>query len=97
MQEKTVKGLGQAEYQAWRNHPATQMFRQYLRDFREALGLAAMQRWEAGSLLLSSEHEIKAKREILAEMADVPFEAIVNFYQEPEEGDGAEVTQDGNR
>jgi hypothetical protein len=92
----TVNGIGEAEYQAWRNHPATLMFRRYLRDFRQSLGMAAMQRWEAGALLLSSEHEIRAKREVLAEMADVPFESIAEFYSQPEEGDAAEIAQDRN-
>lgn len=89
-----IQGIGEQEYQLWRNHPATLMFRQYLEDFREELKRVALARWEADNLNLSLEHEIRAKREILAEMADVPFESIVTFY---EADNAAEATQDSNR
>lgn len=62
----------------WRDHPLTEVFRQYLLDQRETLGKA----WMAGQPL-SEAHQIKAL--LLGELADLDWDDVRQFYERPEE------------
>lgn len=86
----TVNGLTKEDYQSWRHHPATKAFLRYLADAKKDLELAAVERWLAGTLTLSTENEIRARILLLDEMAGLEFEAMAQFYDDIAVIDGDE-------
>lgn len=84
-------GITVADYQAWRHHPATKLLLQYMADFKAVLEREAVQRWKQGSITLSDEHEMRARILTLAELGELPFEAIESFYQPESEQRAAET------
>lgn len=86
-----MQQISKADYQAWRHHPVTKEFLQYLRDYRSSLHNELLERWEAGTLVGDSliEQEIRGRSLILKEIGELEFEAMEQFY-------GSEVTEDGN-
>ena len=81
-QEPQVRGIRLAEYQSWRHHPVTRLFRNYLRDAAGDRRQGVLERWEQGVLDLATEHAIRAQVGLLTELADLPFEAMVTFYDQ---------------
>lgn len=69
------------------------MFRRFLKDRADDLAKGVLERWEAGTLVLSDEKEIRGRRLEAIEAADVDFETIVKFYQEIEELDAPQTAQ----
>ena len=88
--EPEVRGIQRQDYLDWRQHPVTGLFRRYLSDYRADLRRGAIERWEDGSLNLGTEKEIKSRLNVLEELADLPFEAIVEFYRQTDELNEAE-------
>lgn len=83
--EPTVHGIAESDYQAWKHHPVTKLLLRYMADFRSVLIRETTERWEAGSLILAEEHEMRARVVTLRELGELPFAAIHNFYQEGSE------------
>ncbi len=80
-----IKGVQEESYLDWRRHPVTKMYLQYLLDYREALRRDHVARWEAGGMNMEVEIEAKGRANTLAELSDLSFEVIADFYKEPEE------------
>lgn len=87
----SIKGVVEADYQGWRHHPVSKVVLQYLKDYHLAMKEEA---WHyllgARSGKLDPEHlgEISGRAKAAWELADLPFEALVAFYQK-EENDAA--------
>lgn len=90
-----VKGQEQ-EYREWKHHPMTALYRRYLQDFRQALIREALGRWEAGTLHLSHEQEMRGRMLALSEASSVEYEDIAKFYEEAEESNAAENPENGS-
>lgn len=82
MSEPRLQGITEPDYQVWRHHPVTKLVLQYMADFREALRRDALARWESGALTLTDEHELRARSNVLAELGELQFPSIANFYGE---------------
>jgi len=90
-----VKGLTEAEWNTWKHHPVTKVFRQFLADFRASLHGTLLQEWESGSLIgkEARELEMRGRCLVLSELTDPQFAALVQFYAVPtQEGDHAATT-----
>lgn len=88
----TVKGVTEADYQMWRHHPVTIAFNTFLIDYSEALKREAWETLQANpEVPLKPEYlRVIAARALAAiEMSDLPFSAMVHFYQKPEEVEDA--------
>lgn len=94
----TVQGITQADYQAWRHHPCSKMFLQYLRDWRHSVLRSLLAQWEADQVTLALDTEVKGRVKTLGELSVLPFEAIYEFYQEQSEesDEGRPTAEDGN-
>lgn len=90
----TFKEVSRQQYQEWRNHPVTLAFRKYLVDYRAVLKEEAWGRLQGGALDPVDQGEIKGRANTLEEVSDIPFDAIVRFYQTDEEADAAKTDQD---
>jgi len=86
----TVKGVAEADYQAWRHHPVTIVFNTFLIDYSEALKREA---WAIlqGEARLDPEvlRTIAARARAATEMSDLPFSSMFDFYQQPEDDNAA--------
>lgn len=83
------------QWAEWRNHPVTLVFRNYLRDFQKSLKDEGWERLQMGVLSQVEMGEFKGRSAALLEMADLPHEALVNFYAAPQEEDnGSQSNQD---
>lgn len=92
-EEKASRGVTLADYQSWRNHPVSRMFQQYLRDFHSSLKEEAWDYLQDRPGVLDSEFlsELAGRAKTCLEIADLPFEAIANYY---EGKDATEAVQD---
>src|SRR4051812_21053624 len=99
-----VRGVTQRDYQHWLHSPVTEWFLQYLREYRADLLAAAQNEWLAGRLELSTADEMKGRANCLGEVAELPFSAIAEFYQQldqivtqraTEENDATEASENG--
>lgn len=70
----------------------SKVFFRFLKDKREFITDAAMERWISGALSLSEDQCLRGQVIELVEIADTQFESIEQFYQS--EDDGNEVNQD---
>lgn len=80
-----LDGISQEQWNYWHNHPCSRLQRKYLRDYAESLKIAVLQRWQAGELELSTEHEIKNRIVQCAEIEQLSFENLREFYDVPKE------------
>jgi hypothetical protein len=87
-----VWGITAQEFAAWRHHAVTKVFRQYLRDKRAFIERVAIDQWIAGALSLQADQTMRGHIVELAELSDLPFEAIYEFYKEDQEGMDAAQT-----
>lgn len=82
-QEKPeVNGIQEQDFLAWRRSPVTKVFLQYLRDYREDLHKGVLELWQASQLQSAHADELKGRSNALAEIGDLPFQAIWTFYQQ---------------
>lgn len=58
---------------AWKAHPGTVAFRQYLKDFRAELAEA----WAAGNPMSPQQ---QAQADLMGQMVELDSDAIANFY-----------------
>ncbi len=79
-----VKGIAEADYQGWKHHPVSKVLLQYLRDYHLALKEEAWQCLLRGPAPAGYLEEISGRARAVAELYELPFEAIVAFYQEEE-------------
>ena len=80
--QSQVKGVTQAQFTAWRHHPVTRMFMQYLRDWRDDMKEDAVERWTAGALDSKSDHELRGWFKALTEISDMRLDPIAKFYED---------------
>lgn len=81
MTNPILQGIEEPEFKAWRHHPVTKLLLQYLADYRESLIKEAVGRWEAGQLILTDEHELRARVVTVKELIELQFTMIVEFYR----------------
>lgn len=63
-------------------------------DYAYALERDHLDRWQSGKIDLDIESEAKGRVNTLKELADLPFNAIEEFYQQPEQENAAENIED---
>jgi hypothetical protein len=88
-----IDGISEADFQVWKHHPVSKLYLKYLGDYRAALLRELLERWEAGSLVLDTEKEIRGRTMTLADLVELKFASIQTFYQRPEEDNATEVAQ----
>ena len=79
------------QYGEWRNHPATQFFRQFLKDRSETLIHAGTEAWLNGDNTFARDEARGRVRELL-EVEALNYDTIAVFYQERE--NAAKTTDD---
>jgi len=74
-----VPGMSKEEYQQWKDHPLTQRFHQYLKDYRQAL----MEKWAQGALAPTSPEALMAvaRCQMADEIATLEDDSIADFYR----------------
>lgn len=72
--------ISAADYAAWRGHPTTRFFLQYLRDRRADVIEAATGDWLAGKLALPDNHDARAWANVLDQIVEHPFDDLAAFY-----------------
>lgn len=82
------------QYGEWRNHPATQFFRKFLKDRADSLIHAGTEAWLNGDDSFARDEARGRIRELL-EVEDVNYDTIAVFYQERD--DAGKDTQDDPR
>ena len=84
------------QFGEWRNHPATQFFRQFLKDRAKALGVLAQESWlNSPEMFARDSAEARARILELIEMENVSFSQIETFYKEQENATEAAIDQKG--
>jgi len=71
------------QYGEWRNHPATQFFRQFLKDRADSLIHAGTEAWLNNDTAFQKDEARGRIREAL-ELEDIHYDTIAVFYQERE-------------
>jgi len=82
------------QYGEWRNHPATQFFRQFLKDRADSLIHAGTEAWLNNDATFQKDEARGRIREAL-ELEDIHYDTIAVFYQEKE--NGTQTTEDAAR
>ena len=93
-----IRELGPGHYVAWRAHPMTVFFRQYLSDYADRLVADAVARWKDGKQDQQVEQFARGVVEALEQIAQCEWAAIQQFYgvepePENEESDGKPPTE----
>lgn len=81
----TVRGFTERDYIAWKHHPVTRFFMRYLMAYRANMIAGAIEAWEHHPLDSQTDNEMRGRAKTLAELADLPFEAIAMFYAQIDE------------
>lgn len=77
--------ISREEYQEWRHHPVSKIFLQFLLDKQAFLKAASLDQWLGGAdSFASCNQTIRGQIIELGEIAELPFEAIDEFYKEKE-------------
>lgn len=80
-----VKGIAEADYQRWRHHPVSKVMLQYFEDYAAALQSDVLMRWKSGNKLIADEQQALGRVLTLQEIVELPFSAVVAFYEESKE------------
>jgi len=74
-----AQGMSAEDYQQWKDHPLTQKFHQYLRDYRQTL----MEKWARGELNPASPEAMMAvaRCQMADEIATLEDDSIAEFYR----------------
>ncbi len=75
-------GIGESEFNSWKQHPVTRAYLKYLSDKREDTRLAALDGWEGGKLSLALADEMRGVVNTLKLDSEPNFGEIVRFYDE---------------
>lgn len=78
--EAVVKGVTRQDYNNWKHHPVTKVFREFLNDYRGAVKARMIEQWEAGALKLTEEQEARGRLMAIREIIDLEFEHIAGMY-----------------
>jgi hypothetical protein len=78
--EPDIKGVTRHDYNNWKHHPVTKVFREFLQDYRGAMKARMIEQWEAGALKLSDELEARGRALAIREIIDLEFEHIATMY-----------------
>lgn len=71
------------QFGEWRNHPATQFFRQFLRDRAKRLGEQMHEAWlTANDLFEKDSQEARGRILELVDIENLSFAQIEEFYRE---------------
>jgi len=90
--------VAQDQYNMWKRHPVTELFRKFLRNYAAELERAHIGRWHSGKMDDDMEAEQRGRVAACMEMAELEFDHIVNFYNiEGEVSEGQDDQQDPNR
>lgn len=76
----SIKGITEADYNGWKHHPVTKMFREYLLHFAGSLEEGHLLRWKSGAMEQGKEDECVGRVLTLNELAELEFASIVDFY-----------------
>lgn len=77
--------ISKEEYQEWRHHPASKVFLQFLRDKQEFMKAAMIEQWISASEAFAQNNQtVRGQIVELGEIAELPYEAIEEFYKEKE-------------
>lgn len=97
MPEIQAKDIDAAQFSAWRQHPVTKIFREFLRGYARKMTEEAGQRWRAGVQDPNVEQFARGCVNALEEMAEVQWQGIAAFYgievKEEEVNDGKPPTE----
>jgi hypothetical protein len=85
------KMITKEQYGEWRNHPATQFFRQFLKDRADMLIQAGTEAWLNGDASFERDEARGRIRELL-EVETVNYDTIAVFYQERDNKDESETS-----
>src|SRR3990167_5452330 len=80
MKIQTARGMSQADFHQWRQHPVTRWFLRYLSDYAEELGHGHTERWLQGQTVEKAEDEARGRVQTLDEMSRLGFDHIAMFY-----------------
>jgi hypothetical protein len=83
--EEQVYGITRQDFEHWKHAAVTKLFRRYLADKRAFMERTILDQWINGVLSLQTEQTVRGQIVELTELTDLPFEALVGFYQEDEE------------
>lgn len=87
-----ARALTKADFQSWRHHPVSKVFLAFLKDKRDFMASAAVDRWVAGSLSLQEDQTIRGQIIELADLETMQFEDLDSFYRMELDNDAAEAT-----
>lgn len=76
----TVHGISEADFNSWKHHPVTKVFKDYLLHFAESLEQGHLHRWKSGAMEQGKEDECVGRVLTLNEMVLLEFQDIVEFY-----------------
>ena len=80
-----VRGITERDFAFWHQHPVTKVYLQYLIDRQNEFIQVATDRWLAGAINLSDEHEMRGFAKCLDEAARTSFIHMAAFYQQTDE------------
>ena len=70
------------QYDQWKNDPLTQLFHQYLRDYRQDL----MERWARGAIQSPEDLMAMARCQCCLEIVELDDDSIASFYRQTTKG-----------
>lgn len=88
-----VDGIAEQDYQTWRHHPVTKVYIEYLRDYRADLIEAAANQWLDGNLQIATADELRGRALAIGDMAELPFAAMIAFYDNINKREDQEVDE----
>lgn len=91
MAEIQVNGITEQDFNLWKHQPVSKLVFRYFADKKKFIQEAALEQWFAGLISLGEKNAECLRGQIieLAEHSELPFEAIVSFYYQEEEENGA--------
>jgi hypothetical protein len=78
--EVDVKGVTERDFNVWKHHPVTKLFKEFLVDYRGALITRMVEQWESGALKLTDELEARGRVRAVQEMIDLEFGHVASMY-----------------
>lgn len=85
--------IAEQDFLSWKHNPVSKVVLQYLLDYRKSLHVELLARFENNTLLEKVEQEIRGRCLTLAELSDLQFASIQEFYKEEDQENAAETTE----
>lgn len=87
-----VFGISKEDYQAWKHEQVSKVVLQFLADKQQELKAIALESWVNGSQSFSDCNQtVRGQIIELNEIIELPFEAILAFYQDKQEENATET------